>query len=113
MAELKCTHKEKITLSLGSLWGPFEAFCAECGVCTSNKKVAANLEGVRKSRQLDAELAVAAEHYDSMTAEEKQADRKELIARLKAGRKELAEQLKSFSRPHNCLRRCHCHHRRL
>jgi len=110
----ECDHKATVTLSLGSLWGPFEAFCRTCGVCTTNPDVESKLESVQAIRKRDQEWAEANARYEALSPEEKEKKREELLASLKAGRKDLEKQLKPFQQRHNCLRRCNCwQHRRL
>lgn len=109
-----CEHKETYVAGLGSLWGPFERFCSDCGFCTTNSEVPARPEAAKKHREMEESFRKAVERLEAMTPEEKAEYDKKLLEKLRAGRKDLEKQLRPFRQRHNCLRRCTCSmHRRL
>ena len=103
-----CDHKKTTTLSLGSLWGPFETFCADCGVCTSNKDVEPRPASVREISEREAEWTATSAYYEAMTPAEKEAHAEALVAGIEESLKRLADQLRPFQQPHNCFRSCDC-----
>ncbi len=95
-----CKHKKTMTLSMGSLWGPFEVFCRGCGVCTSNPDVEPRLDEIKRYIERDREMQEAVERFevkmDAMTPEERAAYAKATQAALHERMKDLADQLRPF-----------------
>ena len=114
---MTCKHKKTMTLSMGSLWGPFEVFCRKCGVCTSNPDVEPRLEEIKGYIEQDRQMQEALDRHEAklaaMTPEEREQWEKELHEGIEArlNSAEFQEQLRPFRQRHNCLRRCDCSRR--